>query len=131
MTTSRILAAAAALALCGSAAWAHPPEDHSKMDHGKMAQEAPGGGPHRAMADKGFMSAMQAMDKKMMAAKGSTVDAAFAQKMIAHHEGAIAMARVQLEHGGDAQAKRLAEKTIEENTRGIAELRDWLRQHGG
>lgn len=87
--------------------------------------------PHNAMADKDFMSAMQAMDKKMMAAKGPTVDAAFARKMIAHHEGAIAMARVELEHGGDAQAKKLAEKTIEENTRGIAELRGWLRQNGG
>ncbi|TAJ68790.1 MAG: DUF305 domain-containing protein [Phenylobacterium sp.] len=126
MKMSPILAAAAALTLGAGAAGAQPP-----MDHSKMAHDAKGAGPHRAMADKAFMMSMQNMDKAMMAAKGATVDATFAKKMIAHHEGAIAMARVELEHGGDAQAKQLAQKTIDENTRGIAELRDWLRQHGG
>jgi len=126
MQTSRILAAAAALSLGAGVALAQPPADHSKMAH-----DTKGAGPHKAMADKAFMTSMQAMDKAMMAAKAPTVDATFAKKMIAHHEGAIAMARIELEHGGDAQAKQMAQKIIDESTRGIAELRDWLRQHGG
>lgn len=131
MKTTPRLAAAAVLSLAASAAWAQPPMDHGKMDHSKMGHGAKGTGSHHAMADKAFMMSMQKMDKAMVAAKGSTVDATFAKKMIAHHEGAIAMARVELEHGGDAQAQQLAQKTIDENTRGIAELRDWLRAHGG
>jgi uncharacterized protein (DUF305 family) len=74
---------------------------------------------------------MQKMHKDMMAAKGKTVDASFARKMIAHHEGAIDMAKIELEHGADAKTKQMAQKVIDESNRGIAELRDWLRQHGG
>lgn len=129
-TTSQLLAASAVLSLTVGAAWAQPPGDHGKMDHGKMGHDAKGAGSHRMMADKAFMASMQTMHKAMTAAKGGTVDATFATKMIAHHEGAIAMARIELEHGGDAQAKQLAQKTIDENTRGIAALRDWLRTHG-
>ena len=131
MKTSRLLAASAVLSLAAGSASAQPSRDHEPMDHGKMGHSAKGAGSHRVMADQAFMGSMQAMHKAMMTAKGGTVDATFVRKMIAHHEGAIAMARVQLEHGGDAQAKRLAQKTIDENTRGIAELRDWLRAHGG
>jgi hypothetical protein len=37
--------------------------------------------------------------------------------MIAHHQGAIDMAQVELKHGTDADAKRLAQQTIDENTK--------------
>ncbi|TAJ72015.1 MAG: DUF305 domain-containing protein [Phenylobacterium sp.] len=102
-----------------------------KMEQDKMGHAAKGAGGHHMMADEAFMASMQSMHRSMTAAKGGTVDATFAKKMIAHHEGAIAMARIELEHGADAQAKQLAQKTIDENTRGIAALRDWLRAHGG
>jgi uncharacterized protein (DUF305 family) len=131
MKTSHFLAASAVLSLAAGAAWAHPPGDHEKMPPGKMGHDAKGAGGHHMMADQAFMTSMQAMHKSMTAAKGATVDATFAKKMIAHHEGAIAMARIELEHGADAQAKQLAQKTLDENTRGIAALRDWLRAHGG
>ena len=119
-------AAAATLALAAGGAFAQ-----GAMDHGKMGKMAMGGGSRMALADKDFMSAMQKMQKDMMAAKGGDVDATFARKMIQHHEGAIAMARIELQHGSDAQAKRLAQQTIDENTKGIAGLQAWLRQHGG
>jgi uncharacterized protein (DUF305 family) len=83
------------------------------------------------MAMHADMAAMKTMDKAMMAAKGSTPDVTFARKMIAHHQGAIAMARIELEHGMDADAKRLAQQTIDENTKGIADLQAFLRAHGG
>jgi uncharacterized protein (DUF305 family) len=86
---------------------------------------------HNQMAMHADMAAMKTMDQAMMAAKGSTADVTFARKMIAHHEGAIAMARIELEHGMDADAKRLAQQTIDENTKGIADLRAFLQGHGG
>jgi uncharacterized protein (DUF305 family) len=51
--------------------------------------------------------------------------------MIAHHQGAIDMAQVELKHGTDADGKRLAQQTIDENTKGIADLAAWLKPHGG
>ena len=88
-------------------------------------------GDHNMMAMNDYMAAMKKMDQAMMTAKGATPDQTFARKMIAHHRGAIDMAQIQLRHGTDAEAKRLAQKTIDENTKGIAELETWLKAHGG
>lgn len=123
---SALLPLAAAALLAAGTASAQQPMDHSKMRHGSE-----GGASHMAMADKAFMGAMQTMHKDMMAARGKSVDASFARKMIAHHQGAIDMAKVELEHGADAKTRQMAQRIIDESTRGIAELRDWLRQHGG
>ena len=46
--------------------------------------------------------------------------------MIPHHQGAIDMAKVELEHGDDPQMRALAEKVIEAQTAEIAELKEWL-----
>lgn len=75
------------------------------------------------------MMAMQRMSEKMMAASDANPDRAFAKKMIAHHEGAIAMSEIELRMGKDAQAKRLAQKTIAENRKGVASLQSFLSTH--
>jgi uncharacterized protein (DUF305 family) len=111
-----IAAASAALLIAGSA---------SAQPAGGATQG------HNMAAMKDFDAAMSKMNKDMMAAMGKTMDATFARKMIAHHQGAIDMARIELQHGSDAEAKRMAQKTIDENTKGIAELQGWLRAHGG
>ena len=128
--TVAVIAAVTGVAM-GSVASAQP------MDHGKMAgmkddhSKMPGmKGDHASMASHDFMASMKKMDQAMMMAKGKSVDATFARKMIAHHQGAIDMAKVELEHGMNAPAKQIAQKTIDENTRGIAELQAWLRDHG-
>ena len=133
------IAAISALAIGAGSALAAPPEkmDHAKMegmDHGKMEgmdHGKMGMGSHMKMGMSGFMSSMKTMDHAMMTAKGPTIDVTYARKMIAHHQGAIDMAKVELMHGSDASAKRLAQMTIDENTKGIADLREYLRQHGG
>lgn len=129
--TLTALFAVSSLALAGVAT--AQPADHDKMPGMKSGHMAMAGmkGGHMSMADHDFMASMKKMDHAMMSAKGDSVDAMFARKMIAHHQGAIDMAKVELEHGTDAQAKQQAQKTIEENTRGIQELQDWLKAHGG
>ncbi|MER7366191.1 DUF305 domain-containing protein [Nonomuraea wenchangensis] len=49
---------------------------------------------------------------KLKAAKGAEFDKLFAQQMIAHHNGAIEMARTEQSSGSNPEAKELA-KTIE------------------
>ncbi|WP_113700716.1 DUF305 domain-containing protein [Nonomuraea lactucae] len=63
--------------------------------------------------DHGMPGMMSAEDmKKLEGAKEATFDKRFTQMMIAHHEGAIEMARTEQAKGVNPEAKELA-KTIE------------------
>jgi len=54
-------------------------------------------------------------------------DVAFARGMIPHHQAAIDMALVVLQHGKDEQMRKLALDVIREQNREIAEMNEWLR----
>lgn len=133
--TTTLLAAIAALALSVTTASAQSSQGAMKgMDHSAMGgMKGMKGmkGDHNMMAMNEYMTAMKKMDQAMMNAKGSTPDVTFARKMIAHHQGAIDMAQIELRHGSDADAKKIAQKTIDENTKGTSELEAWLKSHGG
>lgn len=87
--------------------------------------------PHAGMADKEYMEAMAKMQADMMAAKDADADRAFALKMIEHHRGAIAMSKIVIKHGDDAEAKKIAQAAIDMQTKDIVELEAWLDRHGG
>lgn len=79
-------------------------------------------GMNHAMA--GMMSEQDMKD--LAAAKGKDFDRTFAELMIAHHEGAVEMAKVEQKDGGDAEAKALAGEVVTAQTAEIAELRKIL-----
>lgn len=105
------------------------------MDRGSMANmtasEQRGTGRQNMMAMNADMAAMRKMHTAMMSAKGSGADATFARKMLAHHQGAIDMATIEIKYGSDADAKRMAQQMIDEQTRSKTELEAWLKAHGG
>ena len=63
-------------------------------------------------ASSAMMDAMQAMDQEMAAVPMTgDPDRDFVLMMIPHHEAAIAMAKVVLQHGKDAEVRKLAERS--------------------
>lgn len=69
---------------------------------------------------------MQAMQMEMT----GDPDHDFAMMMIPHHQGAIDMARVELEYGKDPEMRALAERIIADQEKEIAEMQAWMEKQG-
>lgn len=81
--------------------------------------------------EKANMQAMMVMQAPMM--KAMTIkdaDLAFNCGMIAHHRGAIAMAKVELEMGKDETSKTLARTIIDAQEKEIEQITAWLEKNG-
>lgn len=57
-------------------------------------------------------------------------DLDFVRNMIVHHQGGVAMAKVELQHGKDAKARQFAEQIIAAQQKEISELQAWLKAKG-
>ena len=75
--------------------------------------------------DRAFAASEAEMHRKMAAASGRTIDQAYVAKMIAHHEGAVAMAKVALRDSRNPDIRRMAQTVIDAQTREIAEMKAW------
>lgn len=75
--------------------------------------------------DRAFAASEALMHRQMAAASGQTVDQAYIAKMIAHHEGAVAMAQVALRESRDPEIRRMAQAVIDAQTHEIAEMKAW------
>ena len=79
---------------------------------------------------KANRTAMMRMNGPMMRAMTiKDPDLAFNCGMIPHHQGAIAMAEVELKMGKDDASKRLARTIIEAQKKEIAAMTAWVKLH--
>ncbi|MBW4025262.1 MAG: DUF305 domain-containing protein [Proteobacteria bacterium] len=81
-------------------------------------------------ASAAFMQSMQKMQQDMMSHPAAgTTDQQFVAMMMPHHQGAIDMARVELQYGKDPTLRRMANSIITSQEKEIREMKSWQAKH--
>ena len=69
------------------------------------------------------------MHKDMDIPYSGNADRDFVTGMIPHHQGAIDMAKIELQYGKDPELRRLAQEVVAAQQKEIAFMRQWLAKH--
>lgn len=112
----------AAALLATTTTMAEPlPANHNH--HSAQGNDAP--------SSRAFMAANATMHHGMDIAFTGDADIDFLRGMIAHHQGAVDMATIQLQYGENAQVKKLSREIIRAQKLEIAWMQHWLAQLEG
>ena len=114
------IAALAAIFLLVSVSQAQPPHGHDISP--------PEGTPSAESFTSLMMQAMERMHKDMNIVPSGDPDRDFAAMMIPHHQGAIEMAKVELQFGKNPMLRRLAQGIIVEQLQEIEVMQRELRE---
>ena len=120
---TKTMGIALTLAMMAMPSIAHA-QDHSGHDMSAMKQA-----PAADDAARAYMDGMETMNRNMNAPMTGDADTDFATMMIPHHQGAIDMAKVQLEYGKDPQLRKLSEDIVKAQESEIAVMKGWLAKH--
>lgn len=79
------------------------------------------------------MNAFMDVNHRMMTDMGMVMsgdpDKDFVAMMIPHHQGAIDMAKVELQYGKDSKLRAMAEAIVKAQEEEIAEMKAWRQAH--
>lgn len=96
-----------------------PLHDHSRTPN--QTQQAP--------STKAFEEANMTMHRNMSIRYTGNADMDFAKAMIAHHQGAIDMAKVELKYGSAPEMRTLAKSIIDAQEHEIDQMQRWVKDN--
>lgn len=82
-----------------------------------------------AASTKAYKMSMMKMMRSMPRDHTGNADIDFMRQMRVHHQGAVDMSEVVLQHGREDEVKRLARKIIDDQKKEIAEIDAWLQKN--
>lgn len=104
---------------------------HGQMTAGQMeGAQMEDGQASQSPATAAYQAAADRMHADMAIDYSGNPDVDFVRGMIPHHEAAVAMARIELDHGTDPEIRKLAEAVIAAQEAEIAFMKDWLTKNG-
>ncbi|WP_414499661.1 DUF305 domain-containing protein [Zymobacter sp. IVIA_12111.31 C1] len=105
----------------GTAAMAEsmPMHDHARTSTAVQAQRAP--------STKALKEAGMSMHKAMDITYTGNADVDFARAMIAHHQGAIDMAKVELQYGTAPEMRALAKDIVDSQQHQVEQMQRWIK----
>ena len=115
---------AAAFCLAALPALAETKEEPMVMDHSAHTMTG-----DESPATLAFMAANAKMHADMTIPFTGNADVDFIAGMIPHHQGAVEMAQIVLDHGTDPEVRKLAEGIIAAQESEIAWMTDWLKKN--
>ena len=89
----------------------------------------PAMGMGEAPSSQAYMLGMEKMNRDMGAAMTGDADRDFVLMMIPHHQGAIDMAKVELQFGRNPMLRQMSEEIIKAQEAEIAEMKAWQAQN--
>ncbi len=98
--------------------------DHSAMGHAAMGHAAKQGGSTQA-----YEAAMMRMHEGMNIEYSGDADRDFVAGMLPHHQGAVEMAKVELQYCKDPELRKLATDIIAAQQKEIAFMHAWQAKH--
>jgi uncharacterized protein (DUF305 family) len=99
------------------------------IDHAKMGHSATPAAAGDTASTKAFKAANDKMHGGMNIPFSGNADVDFVKGMVPHHQGAVEMAKIVLQHGKDPALKKLARDIIKAQDKEIALMQRWLAKN--
>ena len=96
--------------------------------HGAAAAQPKG---DTSASSRAFDAANAKMHEEMDITYTGNADLDFVAGMIAHHQGAVEMAKIVIQYGKDPSVRKLADEIVAAQEKEIAWMKDWQAKNAG